>query len=113
MGIKLGMANIPYTIIERSDDFGGTWHANKYPGCACDIPSHLYGFSFAPEPNWTRVYPKQPEILTYLERLARRAARLQSRRGRGAGRGGRGGGGNVVSRAGRFWEAGRRNYTSI
>jgi cation diffusion facilitator CzcD-associated flavoprotein CzcO len=49
-------------IFEQADEVGGTWRANTYPGCACDIPSNLYSFSFEPNPNWTRAYPQQPEI---------------------------------------------------
>jgi cation diffusion facilitator CzcD-associated flavoprotein CzcO len=55
------------SIIERSDGVGGTWRQNTYPGAACDIQSHLYSFSFAPNRNWTRTYACQPEILSYLE----------------------------------------------
>ena len=53
-------------IIERSDGVGGTWRLNTYPGAACDIQSHLYSFSFAPNRDWTRTYAHQPEILAYL-----------------------------------------------
>src|SRR5207342_3888266 len=59
-----------FVILERSDGIGGTWRHNTYPGAACDVPSHLYSFSFAPNPNWTKVYADQPEILEYLERCA-------------------------------------------
>ena len=63
MAIKLKQAGIDdFVIWERDDDVGGTWWANTYPGCQCDIPSHLYSFSFAPNPEWTRTYPLQPEI---------------------------------------------------
>ena len=58
-----------FVILERADDVGGTWEANTYPGCQCDIPSHLYSFSFAPNPDWTRTYPRQPEIWDYLRDL--------------------------------------------
>ena len=54
-------------IIEAADGVGGTWRRNSYPGAACDVQSHLYCFSFAPNPNWSRTYVRQPEILTYLE----------------------------------------------
>ena len=57
-------------IIERSDGVGGTWRQNSYPGAACDIQSHLYSFSFAPNRKWTRTYADQPEILAYLESVA-------------------------------------------
>jgi cation diffusion facilitator CzcD-associated flavoprotein CzcO len=61
-----------FLIFERSQGVGGTWWANTYPGCQCDIPSHLYSFSFAPNPNWTRTYPKQPELRDYLRATAER-----------------------------------------
>jgi cation diffusion facilitator CzcD-associated flavoprotein CzcO len=57
-------------IIERADGVGGTWRQNVYPGAACDIQSHLYSFSFAPNRGWTRTYAYQPEILAYLEKVA-------------------------------------------
>jgi cation diffusion facilitator CzcD-associated flavoprotein CzcO len=57
-------------VLERGDDVGGTWHFNTYPGCACDVPSHLYSFSFAPNPEWTHTYSPQPEIGAYLRRCA-------------------------------------------
>jgi cyclohexanone monooxygenase len=61
-----------FLVLERAADVGGTWWANTYPGCQCDIPSHLYSFSFAPNPNWTRTYPKQPELRDYLRATAER-----------------------------------------
>jgi cation diffusion facilitator CzcD-associated flavoprotein CzcO len=61
-----------FLVFERESDVGGTWWANTYPGCQCDIPSHLYSFSFAPNPDWTRTYPKQPELRDYLRRTAER-----------------------------------------
>ncbi len=61
-----------FVVLEKSDSLGGTWRDNTYPGCACDIPSHLYSFSFAPNPNWSRLYPTQPEIRAYLESVADR-----------------------------------------
>ncbi len=57
-------------IIEGDDGVGGTWRRNTYPGAACDVQSHLYSFSFAPNPNWSRTYARQPEILAYLESVA-------------------------------------------
>lgn len=57
-------------ILERADDLGGTWRANTYPGCACDVPSQLYSYSFAPNPHWSRTYGTQPEILEYLRSVA-------------------------------------------
>jgi cation diffusion facilitator CzcD-associated flavoprotein CzcO len=68
MGIKLRKSGMnSFLIIEKSDDLGGTWYNNRYPGCACDIPSHLYSFSFEPSPDWTRMYPGQQEIQDYLK----------------------------------------------
>src|SRR5436309_8840435 len=60
------------TILERADRIGGTWRANTYPGLACDVPSHLYSYSFAPNPGWSRRYSPGPEIQRYLEDTARR-----------------------------------------
>jgi len=57
-------------IFEKAADLGGTWRDNTYPGCACDIPSHLYSFSFDQSPDWSRTYAPQPEILAYLRRVA-------------------------------------------
>jgi cation diffusion facilitator CzcD-associated flavoprotein CzcO len=61
-----------FLVFERESDVGGTWWANTYPGCQCDIPSHLYSFSFAPNPDWSRTYPKQPELRDYLRGCAER-----------------------------------------
>ncbi|MGR7003023.1 NAD(P)-binding protein [Yinghuangia aomiensis] len=60
-----------FVILERGDDVGGTWRDNTYPGAACDVPSNLYSFSFAPNPTWTRSFSPQPEIWEYLRRCAR------------------------------------------
>jgi len=59
-----------FVLYERSGDVGGTWRDNTYPGCACDIPSHLYSFSFAQNPGWSRTFSGQPEIQTYLKRVS-------------------------------------------
>ncbi len=59
-----------FVVLERGDDVGGTWRDNTYPGAACDVPSHLYSFSFAPNPTWTRSFSPQPEIHAYLQRVA-------------------------------------------
>jgi len=56
-------------ILERSTEVGGTWRDNVYPGCACDVPSHLYSFSFEPNTRWTRPYPQQQEIQDYILRV--------------------------------------------
>jgi cation diffusion facilitator CzcD-associated flavoprotein CzcO len=71
MGIRLKKAGIhDFVVLEQADGVGGTWRANQYPGAACDIESHLYSFSFEPNPGWSRSYAGQPEILAYLERCA-------------------------------------------
>src|SRR6185436_745054 len=59
------------TILERASDFGGTWFYNTYPGAACDVPSHLYSFSFAQRRDWSRLCSPQEEILRYLHDVAR------------------------------------------
>lgn len=59
-----------FVVLEKAGRVGGTWRENTYPGAACDIPSHLYSFSFDLNPGWTRSYSAQPEILDYLERCA-------------------------------------------
>ncbi|MFT4188252.1 MAG: NAD(P)/FAD-dependent oxidoreductase [Aeromicrobium sp.] len=70
--IKLREAGVTdLAIVEKADTYGGTWRANTYPGCACDVPSALYSFSFAPKADWSRVYGKQPEILAYIDQVAR------------------------------------------
>ena len=61
-----------FVVLERADDVGGTWRDNTYSGCACDVPSHLYSFSFAPNPLWSRAYSPQSEIWDYLRRCAER-----------------------------------------
>jgi cation diffusion facilitator CzcD-associated flavoprotein CzcO len=67
MAIRLKQAGIDdFVVFERDEDVGGTWWANTYPGCQCDIPSHLYSYSFAPNAEWSRTYPLQPEIAEYL-----------------------------------------------
>ena len=60
------------TILEKADDVGGVWRDNTYPGAACDVPSHLYSFSFAPKTDWTRRFAPQPEIHDYLRETADR-----------------------------------------
>ncbi|CAO3637236.1 unnamed protein product [Cunninghamella echinulata] len=59
-------------IFELNEDIGGTWKNNVYPNCACDIPSHLYSFSFELNPNWSHTYSTQPEILEYMRSVARK-----------------------------------------
>lgn len=72
-GIRLKKAGIDdFVILERSDSVGGTWYDNQYPGASCDVPSHLYSYSFAPNANWTRAFARQPEILAYFRDIAAR-----------------------------------------
>jgi cation diffusion facilitator CzcD-associated flavoprotein CzcO len=59
-----------FVILEREAELGGTWRDNAYPGCACDVPSHVYSFSFAPNPDWSATYAAQGELLAYLRRVA-------------------------------------------
>jgi len=66
------------TIFEADADIGGTWLVNTYPGCACDIPSHLYSFSFEPRTDWTHKYSSQAEILDYLRSVAKKYDILKS-----------------------------------
>ncbi|MGO4202196.1 flavin-containing monooxygenase [Rhodococcus sp. TAF43] len=61
-----------WLILEHADRVGGTWRDNTYPGCACDIPSPLYSYSFDQNPNWSHLFAPQPEILEYLETFAHR-----------------------------------------
>ncbi|MGZ3475356.1 MAG: flavin-containing monooxygenase [Polyangiales bacterium] len=71
MAIRLKQAGIhDFTILEADEGVGGTWRANHYPGAACDVPSHLYSFSFEKNPTWSRSYGLQKEILAYLEHCA-------------------------------------------
>ena len=72
MGIRLKRAGFDFTVYEKSDGVGGTWRDNTFPGAACDVPSHLYSYSFEPNPWWSRTYATQPEILAYLERCCDR-----------------------------------------
>ena len=73
MAIRLRQAGIEdFLVIEKADDLGGTWRANTYPGCQCDVPSHLYSFSFAPNPDWSRTFSGQQEIWDYLRDCAER-----------------------------------------
>ena len=73
MAIRLKQTGVEdFVVFERDEEVGGTWWANTYPGCQCDVPSHLYSYSFALNPEWTRTYPLQPEIRDYLRDCADR-----------------------------------------
>lgn len=75
MAIKLFESGLhDFMIFEKASSPGGTWRDNTYPGCACDIPSHLYSFSFAQRSGWSRRFASQAEILSYIRELADRSA---------------------------------------
>lgn len=59
-----------FILFEKEKEVGGTWYVNHYPGCACDVPSHLYSYSFAPNPEWSRMFAPQNEIKNYLKNCA-------------------------------------------
>ncbi|KHO22082.1 flavin-containing monooxygenase [Mycolicibacterium setense] len=71
-GIKLKAAGVPFTIVEKQSRVGGTWLANRYPGCRVDIANQYYAYSFEPTDHWTHYYSEQPEILRYLDNVADR-----------------------------------------
>jgi cation diffusion facilitator CzcD-associated flavoprotein CzcO len=71
MAIRLKQAGYDdFVILEKNDDLGGTWRDNTYPGCACDVPSHMYSFSFELNPGWSRMFAPQQEIWEYMRRCA-------------------------------------------
>src|SRR5262249_43234291 len=71
MAIRLKQAGEnDFVVFEKDGGIGGTWYINSYPGCACDVQSHLYSYSFEPNPNWTRIFATQPEIRRYLQHCA-------------------------------------------
>ncbi len=71
LGIRLQQHGIDeFVILERNESVGGTWFEHTYPGCGCDIPTHLYSYSFARNPRWTRLFPRQDEILAYVRAIA-------------------------------------------
>ena len=73
MGIQLKQAGFEnFVLLEKADSVGGTWQHNTYPGCACDLPSLLYSFSFEAKLDWSRPYAPQPEILEYMEHCAKK-----------------------------------------
>jgi cation diffusion facilitator CzcD-associated flavoprotein CzcO len=73
MAIRLKQRGIEnFVVLERAEDIGGTWQQNTYPGCRCDVPSHLYSLSFAPNPDWSHAYSPQEEIRDYLRACAER-----------------------------------------
>src|SRR4051794_1436388 len=77
MAIKLQERGEPdFLVAERGSDVGGTWRDNTYPGAACDVPSQLYSYSFAPNPDWSRSFSPQPEIQSYIHGVAERSGVL-------------------------------------
>jgi 4-hydroxyacetophenone monooxygenase len=72
MGIKLREAGIPFVILEKNTEVGGTWYENSYPGAGVDIPNHFYSFSFAPKHDWSRHFAKRDELWAYLDELTDR-----------------------------------------
>src|SRR4051794_39521048 len=78
MAIRLKQQGMEdFVVLERAEDVGGTWRDNTYPGCQCDVPSHLYSLSFAPNPGWTRTYSHQAEIRDYLRDCGERFGILE------------------------------------
>lgn len=68
MAIRLLQRNIHnFVILEKSNEVGGTWRENQYPGAACDVQSHLYSLSFAPKTDWSKRYAEAPEIFQYIQ----------------------------------------------
>jgi len=87
MAIALQRQGVDFLILEKADEIGGTWRDNSYPDCACDVPSHLYSFSFEPKATWSKLFSPQPEILDYLRGVTekyglRRYIRFNSRAAR-------------------------------
>ena len=70
--VKLAEAGITdVSVFEKADRVGGTWRENTYPGLSCDVPSHLYSYSFALNPEWSQRFSPGPEIAAYFERVAK------------------------------------------
>ena len=69
-GIRLQQAGIPFTIVEKNADVGGTWFENSYPDCRVDNPSHLYSYSFEPNHEWPNHFSPQPVLLAYFQDVA-------------------------------------------
>ena len=72
MAIRLQQQGITdFIILEKSNDFGGTWRENQYPGAACDVQSHMYSLSYAPKADWSKRYAEAPEIFAYIQQLVK------------------------------------------
>ena len=70
LGAALGHLGIPYTIVEKNAELGGTWYINRYPGCGVDTPNHSYSYSFGSRNTWTRYFCQREELLDYLKKVA-------------------------------------------
>src|SRR5215831_15203686 len=70
LAVALGHLGIPYTIVEKNADLGGTWYINRYPGCGVDTPNHSYSYSFGSRNEWTRYFCQREELLDYLKKVA-------------------------------------------
>jgi 4-hydroxyacetophenone monooxygenase len=70
LGYRLGKLGVPYTIVERNAEVGGTWFENRYPGCGVDTPNHFYSFSFAPNHGWKHYFSPRDELQAYVENFA-------------------------------------------
>lgn len=71
-GIRLGQAGIPYTIIEKNESVGGTWHENSYPDLRVDVPNHFYSYSFEHNPDWSDYFSRRDELKAYIEGVSRK-----------------------------------------
>jgi 4-hydroxyacetophenone monooxygenase len=70
LAVTLGHLGIPYTIVEKNAELGGTWYVNRYPGCGVDTPNHSYSYSFGSRNAWTRYFCQREELLDYLKKVA-------------------------------------------
>jgi 4-hydroxyacetophenone monooxygenase len=70
LGVALGRLGIPYTIVEKNDELGGTWYVNRYPGCGVDTPNHFYSYAFEPNHDWSHFFAKRDELWNYFEKVA-------------------------------------------
>jgi 4-hydroxyacetophenone monooxygenase len=70
MALRLKELGVPFSIVEKNDELGGTWYENRYPGCRVDIPSHFYSYSFEPSHEWTQFFAKRDELNAYFNRFA-------------------------------------------
>ena len=70
LAVTLGHLGIPYTIVEKNAELGGTWYVNRYPGCGVDTPNHSYSYSFGSRNAWTRYFCRREELLDYLKKVA-------------------------------------------